>query len=270
MRYTLIVIMTVVLLAATAPAFSHGRAPLPGEVGIEIVSESGSIFQSFPHQDFWKRGTRVIKKFLEAKRGENYGIVIRNNTPERIGVVIAVDGRNIISGKRSDLKNSEIMYIVNGYENARYDGWRTAQDQVHKFYFTEPSDSYSVRTFADSSAMGIIAVAVYREKERPQPPFEQSQGKTAPAAPAARGSARSAEKTLADESAGTGFGDAQYSPTMKVEFEPERTPVQKTLVKYEWREVLCRKGILRCGQEMGNRLWDEDEYAPYPPRYPKN
>jgi hypothetical protein len=38
-------------------------------------------------------------------KGENYSIVIRNNTPERIGVVIAVDGRNIITGEKSFLKN---------------------------------------------------------------------------------------------------------------------------------------------------------------------
>lgn len=159
MRYTLIGIITIAMAAAT-PAFAQSRAPLPGEVIVEIVSDSGSIFRAIPHQTFRTNGTQVVKNYLEARKGENYGIVIRNNTPERIGAVIAVDGRNIISGKKSELKNSEIMYIVNGYDSARYDGWRTSRDQVHKFYFTEPTDSYSVKTFADSSAMGVIAVAI--------------------------------------------------------------------------------------------------------------
>jgi hypothetical protein len=269
MRYTLIGIVTIAMAAAT-PAFALSRAPLPGEVVVEIVSDSGSSFRTIPHQSFRTNGTQVVKNYLEARKGENYGIVIRNNTLERIGAVIAVDGRNIISGKKSELKNSETMYIVNGYDNARYDGWRTSQDQVHKFYFTEPVDSYSIKTFADSSAMGVIAVAIYREKERPQPLYEGNKSELAPAAPSRGSAARSKEKMLSDEGAGTGFGAAQYSPVVTVVFEPERVPAQKMLVKYEWRDVLCRKGLLRCGQDTGNRLWDEGGYAPFPPGYPRN
>ncbi len=270
MRSTIIAMVIIFMTAIAAPVQAHSRPPFPGDVSVEIVSDRGSMYQSFPHQDLWKGGTRLIKKYLEAKKGEPYGIVIRNNTPERIGVVIAVDGRNIISGGMSDLKRSETMYIVNPHEYARYDGWRTSDSEVHRFYFTDPSDSYSVRTFADSSAMGVIAVAVFREKDRPQPVLEQKRKEAAPAAPSASGGGRSQEKALADESAGTGFGDAQYSPVIHVEFEPERMPVQKTIVKYEWRETLCRKGILQCGQERKNRMWDQDGYAPYPPGYSGN
>ncbi len=269
MRYAAIGIIIVFLAATAAPAFAHAR-PYPREVAVEIVSDGGGIFQSFPHQDLRSGRTRLIKKYLEAKRGETYGIVVRNNTSERIGVVIAVDGRNIISGNRSDLKRGEAMYVLNPYDDARYDGWRTTDSEVHRFYFTDPADSYTVRTFADSSAMGVIAVAVFREKNRPQPVLEQKRKEATPAAPSSSGAGRSQEKALADESAGTGFGDAQYSPVIRVEFEPEHIPVQKMLVKYEWRETLCKKGILQCGRDRENRLWDQNGYAPYPPGYPVN
>ena len=265
MRYVSVFILTVIMLLAAAPAYSH-----TGEVSVEVISERGATFLSIPHQDFWKGGTQILKKYLEARKGENYGIVIRNRTPERVGVVIAVDGRNIISGKKSDLRNNEAMYLVNGYEHARYDGWRTDKDTVHKFYFTEMADSYAMRTFSDSTSMGVIAVAVYREKERPKPLYEHKRLEKAPAAPSAESSLRSKSGAVKDEAAGTGFGDAQYSPTIKVAFEPESNPLQKILVKYEWHEVLCRKGILSYGQIMGNRLWDEDEYAPYPPGHRRN
>jgi hypothetical protein len=258
------------IMAAASPAHAHGGGALRGEVSIEIVSESGTNFLTIPYKDFTKGGTHILKKFLEARRGENYGIVIRNRTPERIGVVIAVDGRNIISGKTSDLKNREDMYIVNSHEHGKYDGWRTASDKVHKFYFTDMADSYAMRTFSDSTAMGVIAVAVYREKERPKLLSEQKRLDHAPMAPATGISAKSKAGAARDESAGTGFGDEQYSPVIKVAFEPDPTPFQKTLVKYEWREVLCGKGILNCRQEPKNRVWDEDEYAPYPPGYPRN
>jgi len=270
MHYLLVSIIAVAVMIAAPPAGAHIGGGLRGEVSIEIVSEKGSNFLTIPHKDFSKGGTHVIKRYLEARRGENYGIVIRNMTSERIGAVIAVDGRNIISGKKSDLKNSEDMYIVNGYEHGKYDGWRTARDKVHKFYFTDTADSYAMRTFSDSTAMGVIAVAIYREKEQPKLLYEQKRQGNTSAAPSAESSAKGKAGVARDETAGTGFGDEQFSPIIRVAFEPDLTPVQKTLVKYEWRQVLCRKGILNCRQEPENRLWDEDEYAPYPPGYPRN
>jgi hypothetical protein len=269
MRYLLVSIIAGIIMSAAAPSYAHSGGPLRGEVSIEIVSERGSNFLTIPHKDFTKGGTHVIKKYLEAKLGENYGILIHNRTPERIGLVIAVDGRNIISGKKSDLRNGEDMYIVNGYAYGKYDGWRTASDKVHKFYFTNTADSYAMRTFSDSTAMGVIAVAIYRDREKSRLLHEQKKLDHAPAAPSAETSARGKAGAARDESAGTGFGDEQYSPVIRVAFEPELTPIQKTLVKYEWREVLCRKGILNCRQEPRNRLWDEDEYALYPPGYPR-
>jgi hypothetical protein len=263
-------LLAVIIAALGGAAHAHA-GPVPyGQVGIQVVSDRGAFFRTFPHADFCAHGTRVSKKYLAAVKGENYGIVITNRTPERVGVVIAVDGRNIITGRRSNLKNTEAMYIVNAYATARYDGWRTGGNEVHRFYFTDAPDSYSVRTFGDSSAMGVIAMAVYREKPAPRPFREKTyEGQAAPAAPSAKASPGSADRARAEESAGTGFGNARYSPVIRVQFDPEPRPVQKTLVKYEWREVLCRKGILPCVREHANRLWDEDGYAPFPPGYPK-
>ncbi|HAK60432.1 MAG TPA: hypothetical protein DCO77_08635 [Nitrospiraceae bacterium] len=132
------------------------------------------------------------------------------------------------------------MYVVNGYGSGRYNGWRTANDRIHKFYFTDIGDSYAKKTFKDTSAMGVIAVTVYREKERPRPLHRHQNKKSAPAAPApsTESAGKGAAGRLQDETAGTGFGDKQYSPSIRVAFEPERRPIQKTLVKYEWRKVL--------------------------------
>ncbi|MBI5847753.1 MAG: hypothetical protein HZB31_07385 [Nitrospirae bacterium] len=258
------VILGIVMVLMAVPVFaSRGR-----NVDVEVVSDRGNVFQLIPHKEFSTGGTYVFKQYLEARKGENYNIRIRNHLSERIGVVVAVDGRNIITGKKSYLGSSEMMYIVEPYGQARLEGWRTSDDKVNRFYFTSSADSYSVRTFSDTSAMGVIAVAVYREKQRPAVLYEQerSLGK-AQGAPAAPSAARSEAKRAARDEAGTGFGNEQYSPVVKVEFEPESIPVEKFLVKYEWREELCKKGIIPCRPEPKNRLWDRDEYAPYPPGY---
>jgi len=263
---TVLAIITAGIMMTAAPVYPHTGYSM-GEVSVNIISDRGSVFLVVPHKDFWNKGTHVVKNYLEAKKGDNYGIVIRNRTTERIGVVVAVDGRNIISGKQSDLRNTEDMYIVGSGEEARYDGWRTSQSTVNRFFFTDSEDSYARKTFNDSSAMGVIAVAVYREKNRPHPLSRMKMQNSPSAAPSKKSRAGIASEAMRDESAGTGFGDEQYSPVTRVVFEPESLPVQKTLVKYEWRETLCRKGIIVCGQETSNRLWDEGEYAPYPPGY---
>ena len=267
MRYIVTAVLAVFLALAPSWAFPHNRDRTSGTVEVQVVSEQGGTLLAIPHAERRRDGIKVIKQYLEARKGEHYGIIIRNRTPERVGVVIAVDGRNIISGKRSDLAYSEEMYLVNAYDEGRFDGWRTDGDTVHRFYFTEPDDSYSVRTFGDTSAMGVIAVAVYREKERTLPPAAMQREDRSPAPSASDGARRSESLATEKKSAGTGFGEAQYSPVIQVAFEPERTPFQRTLIKYEWREVLCRKGLLRCGQEPANRLWDDSWYAPFPPRY---
>lgn len=263
MRYFIAAFLSIMVMCLAVSAYSHRG----NEADIRIISENGSEFYSIPFEERKKGKTNVIKKYLAARRGENYGIVVRNNTAERIGVVIAVDGRNIIDGKKSFLGNNERMYVIQPYGETRLDGWRTGQDTVHKFYFTDEADSYAVRTFSDTSAMGVISVAVYHEEKKPAPLYDRlspgENSRSAPAVPENEGRL----KGLEGDSAGTGFGDRKYSPVIKVQFEPEDTPSEKILVKYEWREVLCRKGLLRCQTEEKNRLWDEDDFAPYPPGY---
>jgi len=253
------VILGIILFIMAVPASSAGSS-----VDVAVISDRGDALPIIPFREFGAGGTLTYKKYLEVRKGENYSILVRNHLPERIGVVIAVDGRNIITGRKSFLACSEMMYVVGPYEQTRLEGWRTSNDTVNRFYFTSSADSYSVRTFSDSSAMGVIAVAVFREKDRPAALYPERSASGKAAAPSApRSEAKQAEK----DEAGTGFGNEQYSPVTKVEFAPEQHPVEKILVKYAWREELCRKGILHCRPEAKNRLWDEGEYAPYPPGY---
>jgi hypothetical protein len=255
-----LLVMALVLFFA-APACAHRSG---GKVDVEIVPDNGGLFSKIPFRDYFSGQTHIIKKYLEARRGENYSIVVRNTMPERIGIVIAVDGRNIISGKKSYLKNNEMMYIVGPDDFVKLEGWRTDDSAVHKFYFTDVTDSYSVRTFGDTSAMGVIGVAVFREKDRPAMFHDRTLGESSPA-PSAGAPSESSSKRYKSESAGTGFGDRKYSPVVRVEFAPESIPIEKILLKYEWRDILCKKGLLNCGQEEGNRLWNEYGYAPFPP-----
>lgn len=222
--------------------------------------------------------------YAEAVQGQRYRIVVHNHLDRRVGLVIAVDGRNIISGQKSWLRPTERMYILGPGETQSYEGWRSSADQVNRFFFTESDRSYAA-AFGDESAMGLISIASYAEVRHWEPSRRnswswgrgsgqpaESDRKDAPSPSAAAGSASAprAEKKAArdaDESrAGTGYGPETYSPSVTVAFEAESSPLEKTFIKYEWREALVRLGVLRRPPEPPrNRLWDEG-YAPPPPR----
>lgn len=248
-------------LALVALAAASASAAL---VDVDVVSD---VRGPLPLYRAGSRGRASHRSWLEARQGERYGIRIRNNTGSRVAVVVAVDGRNIISGARSDLRGDERMYVIAPHESATYEGWRTAQDRVNRFYFTDPGDSYAA-AFGDRSAMGVIAVAVYREAgpaptaqpERVAPPAPQRAEKRAEAPGAA---APGIGPTLRGDTAGTGFGEEADSPSIRVAFAPESREAERHVLKYEWRETLCRKGIVDC-RSTRNRFWDDD-YAPYPP-----
>jgi hypothetical protein len=243
--------------ACGAPAEASHRHQ---DVTVEIVGPQGESFQQFP--------VSRDRAYLRAEKGARYRIRVRNHTGERVGLVIAVDGRNIVSGKRSELKHREPMYILGPWDSEDYSGWRTSLSDVHEFYFTEWEDSYA-EAFGDRSARGVIAVAVYRENLPPPQAFRDSESKAARApAPASAAADAGLGKERAESEPGTGFGERRDEAAVRVAFEAQRQPSTRLFLKYEWPKSLCRRGLLQCGDD-DNRFWDEDglAFAPPPPRH---
>jgi len=236
-------------------------------VDVRIVADNGSEFSK--HRVYPRCQQEGNFFYVEAVKGDRYSIQVTNKSGRRVGVVVAVDGRNIISAKKSDLKRNERMYIIGPHETNIFEGWRTAMDTTNRFYFTEQSDSYAEKVFGDASAMGTIALAVYKERIPEIVPYSDKPSRMnespAGAAPSASGESRSADKAKLQkgEEAGTGFGETTYSPARVVQFEPEHRAAEKIVLKYEWRSELCRKGIISCDPK--NRFWpDDQEFAPIP------
>jgi hypothetical protein len=258
-------------VALSALAQAHSR---PADISVEILDEHGSAFSQLPV----RQESRIYRAWLQAERGAHYRIRVTNRSGERLGLVVAVDGRNIISGARSDLERGEPMYVLGPWDTEDYSGWRTSLADVHEFYFTDWADSYA-EAFGDRSARGVIAVAVYREKESQALLREQERRERAadeapsaePPSPAVAGAAersagaRDAEKAARSE-AGTGYGDRRDERAVRVAFEAEPQARSRVFLKYEWRETLCRKGIVDCSKS-DNRFWpDALSFAPPPPR----
>ena len=260
-------LLTISTTHATKPSWGASTSPYSySPVRIDVVDDRGRTLKQYSAD---KNGYKTQRTYLEAIKGKRYKLRIRNTSNRRIGVVIAVDGRNILSGKKSYLRKNEKMYVLNAYESANYKGWRTGKNHVNRFYFTSAGDSYS-NAWGDRSALGVIAVAVFDEKHKQYYRKHRRGDLSSKSAPSRRG-------YLADESTGTGFGREEYSPTIRVNFKANNKPSYKHFFKYEWRNTLCKRGIVNCNyyendDDNNNRFWPRESnngYAPYPPSHRK-
>ena len=254
------------LIAGTASAYPAAN----GLIDVSIVDQRGQPFRDFPARP--ERRRDESRAYVMAEPGKGYAVRVTNRSATRLGLVIAVDGRNIVSGKKSKLRRDERMYVLGPYQTAIYRGWRTGRDRINEFYFTTDLDSYA-GAFGDYSAMGVVAVAAFRDRYTPPPrvePYYEGHDRREKSSGAPQGDARAQRKAP-----GTGFGDERYAPSYQVEFAAERRAASQVFLKYEWRETLCQIGVTRCGAER-NRFWpnrsvqrrhDDRGYAAYPPGY---
>lgn len=233
------------------------------DVGILVDGASAPLYLR-PGQ--WDR------HYVEAIAGRNYAITIRNNTGQRVGVLISVDGLNVVSGTRSTLSRNESMYVLGPWERAVISGWRTSLSSVRRFVFVDESRSYAERTGQANGDMGWIRVLAFRELV-PQvrlPEFSPYQGRgkegSAPAPDRApRGSLDSRKSgevqspnSLAPRAEssfpGTGWGDRQHDPVQRTRFTPERYATDQLVIRYEYASGLRALGIF----PRRSRLWERE------------
>ncbi len=248
----IVVILFVVLFSIPASA---GKYSGYSAVDMEIVSDQRGRLH-----DFTVRSERrnVERSYVIAKYDERYRIRVSNRSNRRIGVVVAVDGRNIISGKKSRLKSNERMYLLGPFETQEFGGWRTGRNRTNRFYFTGMEDSYAA-DWGDYTAMGVVALSVFQERQQQvnRPNHKRRHKKN------------SGRSKNMGRGFGTGFGEQHWSPSRDVHFVAEKRALSKKFIKYEYRSTLCRKGIISCRpNHRQNRFWNEnnrnDGYAPSP------
>jgi len=107
---------------------------------------------------------RWDRRYFQALRGRNYALRVHNRTDRRVGVLIAVDGLNVVNGERSSLRRNESMYVLDPWETATIRGWRTSLEQVRQFVFVDEERSYAERTGQANGDMGWIRVLAFEER----------------------------------------------------------------------------------------------------------
>ena len=108
------------------------------------------------------------KVFIEAKQGSEYSIEVKNNVWARILAVCSVDGLDILNGKPAVQDGPG--YVINGFNSAKFDGFRVSNEKIAKFVFDYKNESYAA-TKGDGSEknVGVIGVRLFDEKFVPPP-----------------------------------------------------------------------------------------------------
>jgi len=105
------------------------------------------------------------RTFVMAKDGVEYSVKIRNNNPHRVLAVVAVDGVDTMTGKAASQQDGG--YVIAGYSAYTVTGYRKDMDSTAAFKFVPKQKSYA-KAGGKGGNEGVIAVAVWGEKEKPR------------------------------------------------------------------------------------------------------
>ncbi|MHB8416496.1 MAG: hypothetical protein ACYDCL_00360 [Myxococcales bacterium] len=207
--------------------------------------------------------------YVMGTAGQRYALRLRNRTDGRVEMVAAVDGRDVVDGRPSTLRQRG--YVLGPHSEVRIEGFRLGEDQVAAFRFGSVSDSYAVRMGGAADDVGQIAVAVFQEQELPaavaemapassvaaQPVRTAAVGPPPMPSPAADGSGRTGQAPASERARprahalraaprqlGTTFGEERRSHVDEEGFRRSgHRPTTYLSLRYESRESLEALGI---------------------------
>jgi len=107
------------------------------------------------------------KLYVVGTPGDRYAVELKSIRGERVLNVLSVDGVNVVTGETAATLQSG--YVIDGGQSHAVNGWRKSMDGVAQFVFTALPESYAARTGRPDN-VGVIGVAVYREKSVPVQP----------------------------------------------------------------------------------------------------
>ncbi|MDT7807460.1 MAG: hypothetical protein QOJ70_1273 [Acidobacteriota bacterium] len=231
------------------------RPPQYGDFGVEVLV-GGS-----PVEVIYGRGRR----YVEAREGAEYDLLVRNPLPVRVAVALSVDGLNTIDARRSSAWESS-KWVIEPYGTIRISGWQMSSSRARRFYFTTERDSYAAR-LGRVADLGIITAIFYRENVprpypvAPPPPYDdepirpQDQSResadsemraesSAASKSAPRGGVAGAPPRADDGYAATGIGRSVEYDVDWIQMRLERSPAAEVTIRYEYRDALVRLGLI--------------------------
>ena len=197
------------------------------------------------------------KLYIAGTPGEAYSLELKSRLGERVLAVVSVDGVNVLSGETAAALQSG--YVIDAGQRYAISGWRKSLDDIARFVFTALPDSYAARTGRPTN-VGVIGVAVYREKFVPPPISQVTPHSRRSYADDGRLASPTADKAESERSEslngstaseqrakklGTGHGEREYAPTRYTEFvRNSNAPEEVIAIYYDSRANLVARGII--------------------------
>ena len=227
-----------ICLAALAAIVTSCNALAVGDITeVTIIDrDSGQTLTPYlSHGEYWVAG----------KPGDTYAIAVHNRLDERVLAVTSVDGVNVLSGDTAAW--NQTGYVFRPQQAYQITGWRKSDDVVAAFTFTASPNSYAARTGRPAN-VGIIGVAVFRERQQPPTLIPEENLPPPPAAspPASHSrSAATSPEAMPAPKLGTGHGEREYSHVENTEFQRRQTqPDEIIRIRYDSLDNLIALGIV--------------------------
>jgi hypothetical protein len=191
-----------------------------------------------PLAEYYARG----KTYIEALKGAEYELRVRNPTSDRVAVALSVDGLNTIDARHSSAWNSS-KWVIEPYQSITIGGWQM---------------STAGAKLGQTANLGNISAVVFRERrrsisiDRPRPMYpddrDRSEKEKAPSKPtesqAGNSAARSSVPVTNDDYAATGIGRSVRNDVRWVDMELESQPAGELTIRYEYYSALLKLGVV--------------------------
>jgi hypothetical protein len=271
-RFAYPLVACLALAAGPHDAISASSVPDPVP-NVEILVD-GVAQRRYAHDGRW---------YVEALKGREYAIRLRNPYGVRVAVALSVDGLNTIDARETTAAAAR-KWVLDPYETVTISGWQTSQTHARRFEFTTEERSYG-QALGKTANLGVISAVFFKERVStlmsestsarsrslpaagPRP--SESDARQGNAAAQPLGQAKRAD----NEYAATGMGRATGHAVTQVQMDLEDAAAHTVNIRYEFRPQLVRLGILPRVvaadplQRRERAQGFEQGFCPEPPRH---
>jgi hypothetical protein len=234
MAHRIACLLVMALAIVTGPTTDISAHAVPQTAIVEILV-GGAPQHRYAHNGRW---------YVEALKGQEYSIRLRNPYGVRVAVALSVDGLNTLDGRETSAADAR-KWVLEPYQTVDIGGWQTSRSEARRFEFTTEERSYG-QSLGKTANFGIISAVFFRERVRDSS-HDARQGLPAPPAPASAAPERSdaAKRQAENEYAATEMGRRTSHEVTTVWMDLESTAAQTVNIRYEFRPQLVRLGVVR-------------------------
>ena len=146
--------VTVACLAlAASPRASLSASPVsPTAENVDILIDGA------PQRQYTHNG----RSYVEAVKGREYAIRLRNPYGVRVAVALSVDGLNTIDARQTTAADAR-KWVLGPYETVTISGWQTSRTDARRFEFTTEDRSYG-QALGKTANLGVVSAVFFKER----------------------------------------------------------------------------------------------------------